>query len=128
LWRSPTDGLVVATDHGAVDGLLSRLPPGAHALACAVDLSDGRLALEVRGAPPRLEAFLSRLIDPRALPRRPLSGTWTRLADIPVGVLRMADDSVWLLADRRNDRHLAGWVARAIAATGHATAPSADRG
>ena len=55
VWRSPGESVVIATDRAAVDGILSRLQPGAQALACAVDLSDGRVALEVQGAPARIQ-------------------------------------------------------------------------
>lgn len=77
-------------------------------------LSAGGIAFELEGAAAGLEALLSRLIDASAIPRVRGHGTRARLGDVAVSVLRLAEDHVWLLADRSHDRYLALWLARAM--------------
>jgi len=61
VWRSPSEVVLLATERAAADAALAALEPAR--LACAVDQSDGMLALELQG--PRVDELLRRLIDSR---------------------------------------------------------------
>lgn len=127
-WRSPTDGLLVATCGIEADDLLTCLRPGMHPLACAVDRSDACIALEIEGTSERLEALLSRLIDAGAVPRGPLHGHGARLGDMPVVVLRLSAERAWLIADRRHEPCLLQCMTVALDAVGRDIAPSPGEG
>lgn len=106
LRRSADEILVVGSFAAA--GILGALWPSAANDAVAIDLTHGTLVFELEG--PRLDEWLSRLIDVDALPREPKRGARTRVIDIAVVVLRLALDRVWLVADRAHATYLADWL------------------
>ena len=112
LWRSPSEVTLVAFDRPAAEAAMAALDT--HALACAVDQTDGTLALELRG--PRVDELLQRLVDSRSLPFETGCAGRARLADIAVTLMRMRPDTVWLLTDRSHAFYLASWLAYASAA------------
>lgn len=122
LWRSPSEVTFLSREQAPADGVRAAL--AAAQLACAVDQSDGTLALDLQG--PRVNELLQRLLDSRSLPVAPGSATRARLADIAVVLVRHRPDCVWLLADRSHAHYLASWLGyagAALAAT-PATSPS----
>ena len=112
VWRNPGEWVLVAVSAAEiVDEMLGALAPGREPDACAVDQTDGAVCVELQGA--GLDGVLSRLIDANA-PQSSGEGTRTGLGSIAVIVLRMAEDRVWLLADRSVTRYLIDWLAYAI--------------
>jgi heterotetrameric sarcosine oxidase gamma subunit len=112
LWRSPSEVLLLATERATSEAALAALTPAT--LACAVDQSDGTLALELQG--PLVDDLLRRLIDSGSLPGVSGSAVRARLADIAVVLVRRQAKDVWLLADRSHEHYLASWLAHAGAA------------
>ena len=112
MWRSPTEVTMLAFDRLAADAALTVL--AAADLACAVDLTDGTLALELQG--PQVNDLLQRLVDSHSLPTQPGMVSRLRLVDIAVTLVRLQPDTLWLLADRGHAHYLALWLAHAGAA------------
>ncbi len=110
LWRSPSEYLCVATSHAhtTVDLLLDELAPSREPLACAIELTDGMVALEISG--PRIDDLLSRLADASSAPRSAGQGSRMRLADIAIFALRPSEQILWLMADRSHARYLVDWL------------------
>jgi len=106
LWRSPSEVTLLAGHRAAADAAMAAL--GNAALACAVDQSDGTLALDLQG--PQVDALLQRLVDSHSLPMTPGSATRVRWADIAVTLVRQAPERIWLLADRCHEHYLANWL------------------
>jgi sarcosine oxidase gamma subunit len=77
-------------------------------LACAVDQSDGVLALELQGQ--QLDDLLLRLVDSRSLPRSPGTAFRARLADITITLVRHESDRLWMLAERPQAHYLMNWL------------------
>lgn len=119
LWRSPSEVTLLAFERATAEAAMAAL--AADALACAVDQTDGTLALELHG--PRLDDLLCRLVDSQALPAAPGRAVRARLVDIAVTLVRQQADSVWLLADRSHAHYLASWLSHAGAAL-EAAAPA----
>lgn len=109
LWRSPSEVTLLTFERAAAAAALAAL--AAEELACAVDQTDGTLALELHG--PRVDELLQRLVDSHSLPVRPGSAVRARLADIAVTLLRLQPDTLWLLADRSHAHYLSSWLAYA---------------
>jgi sarcosine oxidase gamma subunit len=83
-------------------------------LACAVDQTDGVLALELQG--PQLDDLLLRLVDSRSLPLSPGTASRARVADIAVTLVRLESDRLWMLAERAQAHYLMNWLQHAGAA------------
>ena len=112
LWISPSEVILLAnnpTQTNAVKTALADNP-----LACAVDQSDGVLALELQGQ--QLDDLLLRLVDSRSLPCTPGSAVRVRLADIAVILIRHMPDRLWLLVERPQAQYLTNWLKHAGAA------------
>jgi sarcosine oxidase gamma subunit len=77
-------------------------------LACAVDQTDGVLALELQG--PQLDDLLLRLVDSRSLPRSPGTASRARVVDIAVTLVRHESDRLWMLAERPQAHYLMNWL------------------
>jgi len=60
-----------------------------------------------------LDDWLSHLVDALAIPRQSGCVTRCRLADVPVLLLRLYPDRVWLVADRPSAPYLGNWLAYA---------------
>ena len=118
LWRSPSEVVLLATERAAAEAAMAAL--AADALACAVDQSEGTLALELQG--PRVDELLHRLVDSHSLPMTLGSVVRARLADIAVTLVRRDHDRIWLLADHSHEHYLASWLAYAGAAVAQARA------
>ena len=118
LWRSPSEVVLLATERAAADAAMAAL--AADALACAVDQSDGTLALELQG--PRADELLQRMVESHSLPMTLGSAVRARLADIAVTLVRQGPDRIWLLTDRSHEHYLASWLAYAGAAVAQARA------
>ena len=118
LWRSPSEVVLLATERAAADAAMAAL--AADALACAVDQSDGTLALELQG--PRADELLQRMVESHSLPMTLGSAVRARLADIAVTLVRQGPDRIWLLTDRSHEHYLASWLAYAGAALAQARA------
>jgi heterotetrameric sarcosine oxidase gamma subunit len=109
LWRSPSEFMLLARERPTADAAMAAL--AAEPLACAVDQTDGTLALELQG--PQVDELLQRLVDSQSLPVQPGTATRARLADIAVTLVRERPDTLWLLADRSHAHHLANWLSHA---------------
>lgn len=112
LWRSPSEVTLLALERATADAALAAM--SAESLACAVDQTDGTLALELQG--PQVDELLQRLVDSRSLPVERGCAARARLADIAVALVRMRPDTLWLLTDRTQAHYLASWLAYAGAA------------
>lgn len=109
LWRSPNEVTLLAFERASADAAMAVL--AVEALACAVDQTDGTLALELQGS--QVDELLQRLIDSQSLPVRPGTATRARLADVAVTLVRERPDTLWLLAERSHAHYLANWLAYA---------------
>ena len=112
LWRSPSEVILLATSRSPADAAMAELTDPA--LACAVDLLDGVLALELQG--PQVDDLLLRLVDSSSLPRSPGSAVRARLAEIAVTLVRLKPDQMWLLAEPPQAHYLKSWLEHAGAA------------
>lgn len=120
LWRSPSEVTLLALDRAAVQAAVAAL--AGHTLACAVDQSDGALALELQG--PLVDDLLRRLVDSHSLPGASGSAVRARLADTAVVLVRPRPDTVWLLADRSHAHYLWSWLRHAAGAMKAALVPT----
>lgn len=109
LWRSPSEVLLLDTGRAAADAAAAALADAT--LACAIEVSDGLLGLELRGS--QVDELLRRLVDSHSLPVGPGSAGRARLADIAVTLVRHAPDRMWLLAERSHGHYVATWMAYA---------------
>lgn len=115
LWRSPSEWTLVSTDPHPVQWVEQALhAPDQEGQACAVNLSDGIVGLDLQG--PMVNALLMRVLDAASLPGEAGQARRVRLVDVPVTLVRFGDHHLWLLADRSHDHYLAGWLAHACAA------------
>lgn len=121
LWRSPSELTLLALERPAADGAMAAL--ASTPLACAIDQTDGTLALELHGR--QLNELLRRLVDSHSLPVAPGSAVRARLADIAVTLLRQQPDTVWLLSDRSHADYVSSWLRHAGGAltAGHHPSP-----
>jgi heterotetrameric sarcosine oxidase gamma subunit len=109
LWRSPSEVTLLAFERTSAAAAMTAV--AADTLACAVDQTDGTLALELQG--PLVDDLLRRLVDSRSWPAEEGSALRARLVDIAVVLARPQPDRVWLLADRSHEHWLASWLAYA---------------
>ncbi|MEY3124057.1 MAG: Sarcosine oxidase, gamma subunit family [Pseudomonadota bacterium] len=112
LWRSPSEVILLATHRNHADSAAAAMVDTP--LACAVDQTDGVLALELQG--PQLDDLLLRLVDSRSLPRSPGTASRARLADITITLVRHESDRLWMLAERPQADYLMNWLKHAGAA------------
>jgi len=112
LWRSPSEVILLATHREHTDAAVAAMVDTP--LACAVDQSDGVLALELQG--PQLDDLLLRLVDSRSLPLSPRTASRARVADIAVTLVRLESDRLWMLAERPQAHYLMNWLKHAGAA------------
>ncbi|MCA2997879.1 MAG: hypothetical protein ING75_04670 [Rhodocyclaceae bacterium] len=115
LWRSPNEYLLITSSDVFANDSLAALPATRNALAYALDLSAGYLIVELLGD--GIVDVLPRLLDASAIPQAAGRCCRARLAEIAVIAVRLADDRVWLVADRANDRYLMLWIAYAVQAS-----------
>ena len=106
LWRSPSEVILLATHREHVDAAVAAMVDTP--LACAVDQSDGVLALELQG--PQLDDLLLRLVDSRSMPRSRGTASRARLADIAITLVRHESDRLWMLAERPQAHYLMNWL------------------
>ena len=106
LWRSPSEITLLARERTTADAAMAAL--AAEPLTCALDQTDGILALELQGT--RVDELLQRLVNSPSLSVQPGSATRTRLADIAVTLVRERPDTLWLLADRSHEFYMAAWL------------------
>jgi len=109
LWRSPSEVILLATHRNHADSAAAAMVDTP--LACAVDQTDGVLALELQGQ--QLDDLLLRLVDSRSLPRLPGTSTQARLVDISITLVRHESDRLWLLAERPQAEYLVNWLKHA---------------
>lgn len=107
-WRSPTEYWIVTRQPALLDRVVEALRPGATALACAVDRSAGTVGIALQGED--IDQWLARLVDAAALPARAGQATRARCADLPVVLLRVQAQRVWLLVERPVADFLVGWL------------------
>ena len=112
LWRSPSEVILLATHRKHADAAVVAMVDTS--LACAVDQTDGVLALELQG--PQLDDLLLRLVDSRSLPRAPGTASRARVADIAVTLVRHESDRLWMLTERPQADYLMNWFKHAGAA------------
>lgn len=124
VWTSPTECLLLSSSSPIAEGVLQALAPGHEALACALDLSAGYLAIELLG--PAVADVLPRLFDASAIPRGVGQGSRARLMDISAVVLRVGPDQVWLLVDRAQGAYVAHWITHALGAVADPAPTPAD--
>jgi sarcosine oxidase gamma subunit len=109
LWRSPSEVILLATHRKHADAAVAAMVDTS--LACAVDQTDGVLALELQGQ--QLDDLLRRLVDSRSLPGLPGTSTQARLVDISITLVRHESDRLWLLAERPQTEYLVNWLKHA---------------
>ena len=107
-WRSPQETLTLGLQSEPLQALLAALAPGRSETAIAVDLSESLAVFELHGA--RLDAWLAHLVDALSIPRQSGQCSRCRLADIPVLLLRLDPERVWLVADRPVAPYLSNWL------------------
>ena len=107
-WRNPQETLALGLQPPALHAVLDALAPGRSETAVAVDLSESLAVFELQGA--LLDDWLSHLVDALAIPRQSGQCTRCRLADIPVLLLRLDPERVWLVADRPIAPYLSNWL------------------
>jgi sarcosine oxidase gamma subunit len=110
-WRAPQELIVIGCKAGPLRALQHALAPGLHAAALAVDLSEAIAVIEMHG--PALDEWLTHLVDASAVPREPGRVSRCRLADVPVMLLRLETDRLWLVVDRPLQRYISDWLAYA---------------
>ena len=109
LWRSPSEVILLATHRNHTDAAVAAMM--GTSLACAVNQTDGVLALELQGQ--QLDDLLRRLVDSRSLPGLPATSTQARLVDISITLVRHESDRLWLLAERPQTEYLVNWLKHA---------------
>jgi len=109
LWSSPSEVILLATHGNHTDAAVAAMV--GTSLACAVNQTDGVLALELQGQ--QLDDLLLRLVDSRSLPRLPGTSTQARLVDISITLVRHESDRLWLLAERPQAEYLVNWLKHA---------------
>jgi sarcosine oxidase gamma subunit len=107
-WRGPQESLVLCTHSGPVQAVLKALAPGHSETAMAADLSEALIAFELHG--PRIDAWLTHLVDASSLPNASGGTSRARLADVSVLLLRLAPQRLWLLGDRTVADYLRNWL------------------
>ena len=106
LWRSPSEVILLTTHRNLAEAALATMI--GTSLACAVDQTDGVLALELKGQ--QLNDLLLRLIDSRSLPRLPGASSQARLVDISITLVRHESDRLWILSERPQADYLMNWL------------------
>ena len=106
LWRSPSEVILLTTHRNLADAALAKMV--GTSLACAVDQTDGVLALELQGQ--QLNDLLLRLVDNRSLPRLPGTSSQARLVDISITLVRHEADRLWILSERPQADYLMNWL------------------
>ena len=106
LWRSPSEVILLATHRNHTDAAVAAMV--GTSLACAVNQTDGVLALELQGQ--QLDDLLLRLVDSRSLPRSPGTASRARVADIAVTLVRHESDRLWMLTERPQADYLMNWL------------------
>ncbi len=107
-WRNPQETLALGLHPEPLQALLAALAPGRSDTAVAVDLSESLALFELHGA--QLDDWLSHLVDATAIPRQAGRTSRCRLADIPVLLLRLDPERVWLVVDRPLAPYLSDWL------------------
>ncbi|MBC7703449.1 MAG: hypothetical protein H7274_05830 [Rhodoferax sp.] len=110
-WRNPQETLAIGLRRAPLQAVLQSLAPGRSDTAVAFDLSEALAIFELHG--PMLDDWLSHLVDALAIPRQSGRVTRCRLADVPVLLLRLDPERVWLVADRPSAPYLGNWLAYA---------------
>jgi hypothetical protein len=109
VWRSPHERLVLGRRSEVLQAVRQALVPGLQASALAVDLSEAMAVTELLG--PALDDWLAHLVDAHAIPRQPGLASGCRMADVPVLLLRLRADCVWLAVERPLLPHINHWLA-----------------
>ena len=99
---------MVGSQQAVLGGVLASLSPERSASALAVDHSEAVVVFEMRG--PSLSAWLAHLVDASALPNAPGQASRCRLVDVPVWLLRLGAERVWLMADRSIAPYIGSWL------------------
>ncbi len=107
-WCSPQETLLLATQAQPARSLLASLAPGRSTTAMAADVSSALHTLELHG--PRLDDWLSRLVDTSAIPREAGRCTRGRFADAAALMLRLGPDRLWLLVDAPQAAYFENWL------------------
>lgn len=106
--RRPSEVVVVGEGPRSIRQVLAALAPGRAPEAMALDMSHGFGVVELHG--PRLEDWLARTVDQSGIPAVGRASR-CRLIDIPVMLLRPANESIQLITDRALFPYLAHWLA-----------------
>lgn len=107
-WRSPQESLALGHPTETLRALLQALAPGRSDSAVALDLSESLVVFELHGS--LLDVWLSHLVDSMSIPRQAGRVCRCRLADIPVLLMRLDLERVWLVADRPVTPYLSNWL------------------
>ena len=107
-WRAPQELLAIGLQAAPQRALLVSLAAGQHALALAVDVSEALTVFELHG--PQLDRWLAHVVDATAIPLGAGSMRRCRFADVPVLLLRMAADRLWLVAERPMTPYIEDWL------------------
>ncbi|MFZ4626225.1 MAG: hypothetical protein ACOYNF_18565, partial [Rhodoferax sp.] len=107
-WRGPRESLAIGFQSEPLRAVLDALAPGRSDSAVAVDLSESLAVFELHGV--LLDVWLSHLVDAMAIPHKTGRVCRCRLADIPVLILRLDPERVWLVVDRPIAPYLSNWL------------------
>ena len=107
-WRSPRESLFLSMDREPLSALLKALAPGQSETALAIELSEALAVYELRG--PTIDLWLSHLVASMSVPSEFGRANCARMADIPVTLLRLHPERLWLLADRPTKLYVKNWL------------------
>ena len=108
-WCSPRECLFLSGHQEPLSALLKALAPGQSETALAIELSQALAVYELRG--PDIDLWFSHLMDSMSIPHEPGRACRARMADIPVTLLRLHTERLWLLVDRPTKRYVENWLA-----------------
>jgi heterotetrameric sarcosine oxidase gamma subunit len=109
-WRRPGECLLISPEFGLADELVTT--SGGLSDGRAINLTDGTCVLRIGGH--RSAELLSRMSCHGSIPLAD-SARATRVAELPVVLIRALSDEVLLLIDRLYVEHLMQWIRASIA-------------
>lgn len=109
-WRRPGECLLISPDSGIIDGIMKA--SGRLADGRAINLTDGTCVLRIRGS--RSAELFSRIGGHDSMPPA-RSSRASRVAELPVILIRAQSDDMLLLVDRVYVEHLMQWLRASVA-------------
>jgi hypothetical protein len=107
-WRSPSEKLIISTRDEELKAALSALEPGKSETMVATNLSEAFSVHELFGS--HIDNWMSHLVDALSIPTHINTCSRTRMADIPILLIRMKSDKMWLLSDSAIEHYVNSWL------------------